>query len=226
MELRDCSRCKKELPRTSEYFARRKSSKDGLEYHCKECNRKRSKEHYEENKDWHLNRRREYYHSHLDEMQQYRDQNREYLREKNKENYYNNLEYFKEKEKRWRKTNPDKNKAKYTRNRYIRKSRMLSVESNFTEEDWNRCKSHFNDTCSYCGEKKPLQREHFVPLANKGEYTINNIIPACSRCNASKNNRNFFEWYPKQKYYSKRREQKILKYLGYNRNHIQQLSIL
>lgn len=108
----------------------------------------------------------------------------------------------------------------------IRKSNKNKLESSLTHEQWNNIKAYFNNTCAYCGEEKPLTREHFIALSKNGEYSNNNIICACGRCNSSKKAKDFFEWYPKQKYYSEQREKKILKYLNYNKNNTQQLSIL
>lgn len=36
-----CIKCKKELPATNEYFSKNKAAKDGFEYQCKDCRRKR-----------------------------------------------------------------------------------------------------------------------------------------------------------------------------------------
>mgnify|MGYP003489420683 CR=1 FL=1 len=77
-------------------------------------------------------------------------------------------------------------------------------------------KLEFNNKCAYCGKEKPLSQEHFVALSKGGEFTINNIIPSCQNCNSSKRATDFFEWYPKFKHYSKKREQIILKFLNYN----------
>ena len=63
-----------------------------------------------------------------------------------------------------------------------------------------------------------------MALTSLGEYTINNIIPACRGCNGSKNDKVFSEWYPKYKHYSKKREVFILKYLKYNKQNNQQLT--
>lgn len=98
-----------------------------------------------------------------------------------------------------------------------RKALKKSLPHNLTAEQWKAIKKEFNNQCCYCGKKdKKLTQEHFIPLTKGGEYTINNIIPACKSCNSSKNNKDFFDWYPKQPFYSKEREQKILDYLGYN----------
>ena len=40
-----CTKCKKELPATTDYFYYSKKSKDGLRYHCKDCWRDYKREH-------------------------------------------------------------------------------------------------------------------------------------------------------------------------------------
>lgn len=84
-----------------------------------------------------------------------------------------------------------------------------------TKEQWEQCVKVFNHHCCYCGEKVILQQDHFIPLTKSGEYTINNIVPACPSCNINKYNNDFFEWYPRQPFYSKFREKTILNYLHY-----------
>ena len=106
-----------------------------------------------------------------------------------------------------------------------RKARKSKLSHTLTIEQWNRVQTHFNHRCAYCGEEKPLTQDHYYPLSLGGEYSISNIICACSRCNSSKGAKLFSEWYPKQKYYSKRRESKVLNYLKY-KNNVQQLAFI
>lgn len=73
--------------------------------------------------------------------------------------------------------------------------------------------------------EEQLHQEHFIPVSDKGEHTINNIIPACRSCNSSKGNKNFFEWYPDYKHYDKKRENFILEYLNYMDDDAQQLAL-
>lgn len=52
-------------------------------------------------------------------------------------------------------------------------------------------------TCCYCGRVRGvnlrkgdrLEREHIIPLAQKGKDTWDNVVTACSTCNHSKANR-------------------------------------
>jgi 5-methylcytosine-specific restriction endonuclease McrA len=41
---------------------------------------------------------------------------------------------------------------------------------------------------------KRLTQDHFIPVAKGGPYTQNNIVPACKRCNSSKNDKDAMEW--------------------------------
>jgi 5-methylcytosine-specific restriction endonuclease McrA len=107
------------------------------------------------------------------------------------------------------------------------RSRKNNLKTTLTLEQWEQIKKDFDNKCAYCGKEPDgtLEQDHFIALANDGEYTHDNIIPACKSCNASKANRDFFKWYPRQDYYSKTREKKILKYLNYTENGEQQLTI-
>lgn len=91
-------------------------------------------------------------------------------------------------------------------------------------KQWEQIKLYFNNTCCYCDKPLSLAQEHFIPLNKGGEYTTNNIIPSCLSCNSSKNDKDFFTWYPKYEHYSKKREKKILEFLNY-KNGIQQLAL-
>ena len=100
----------------------------------------------------------------------------------------------------------------------------LSLPASLTLQQWESIKLNFNNKCCYCGKELPLEMEHFIPVTSAGEYTINNIIPSCKSCNCSKSNKVFKDWYPTYKDYSKKREDIILKFLGYSYNE-QQLKI-
>jgi len=106
-----------------------------------------------------------------------------------------------------------------------RRTRKRELPSTLTDSQWNDAKIAFDNKCCYCGKEKPLAQEHFLALHKLGEHSHLNIIPACQSCNSSKGSKAFSEWYPTFKFYSKKREQKILKYLNY-KNGIQQLALL
>lgn len=79
-------------------------------------------------------------------------------------------------------------------------------EDTYTLQDWKEAMLHFRGSCSYCGRKQSrklrLTKEHVVPVSANGPTVRKNIIPACGRCNSSKQDLPLSVWYPKQKYYS------------------------
>jgi 5-methylcytosine-specific restriction endonuclease McrA len=94
--------------------------------------------------------------------------------------------------------------------------KLNSLVNDFTVLNWVECLKKFNNKCAYCGSKdKKIHQEHVVPLSKGGSNTITNIIPACERCNLSKSNTLIEVWYPKQHFYSKQKESKIYKWMGY-----------
>lgn len=55
--------------------------------------------------------------------------------------------------------------------------------------------------CAYCGSAENLQWEHIIPSSRGGPNTIDNMVQACSKCNASKADRDPFEWYGYERRY-------------------------
>jgi len=132
----------------------------------------------------------------------------------------NSIKNQKRRIKEWSTNNKDKCNIICQR----RRSRKEQLLNTFTIQQWEATKLYFNNSCAYCGKDLPLEQEHFIALTKGGEYTTNNIIACCRSCNSSKSNKDFFSWYPKYKYYNKKRETKILKYLSYKDN-VQQLAL-
>ena len=49
--------------------------------------------------------------------------------------------------------------------------------------------------CAYCGATdRPLQKDCVMALSRGGRYTLDNIVPACRSCNASKCNDEVTSW--------------------------------
>lgn len=58
-----------------------------------------------------------------------------------------------------------------------------------TANEWRMlCQLH-NWCCAACGRKRPLTKDHIVPVTEGGSDDISNIQPLCRPCNSSKNNR-------------------------------------
>lgn len=171
---------------------------------------------FEYKKQWEKNSKRRKL-----QKKQWNNEHKEKTSEYSKKYRDKNKNKLLELRKQWGKCNRDKLNI----NEHRRNAKRRTLPSTLNDEQWEDCKQFFDYKCSYCGMELPLEQDHFIPISREGEYTHNNIIPSCKSCNCSKGNRLFKNWYPRQRFYSKHREQKILKYLNY-KNGIQQLSIL
>lgn len=181
------------------YFHKKSSGKYGLSTVCRQCFKLRSDKYYQDNS--------------------------EHIKEKCTQYYFKNIDKKKIYSKKWHLVYDKTEKGRNIKIIAWEKRRALELNlgNNYSNEQWIQCKSDFNSECAYCGKTEKLTIEHFIPVSKFGELTINNVIPVCSSCNSSKGNRAFEIWYPKQLFYSKTRESKILKYLHY-KNNIQQLT--
>jgi 5-methylcytosine-specific restriction endonuclease McrA len=54
--------------------------------------------------------------------------------------------------------------------------------------------SVYEPFCAYCGADNPTSVDHVVPVAAGGVTDLSNLVPACSRCNSSKRDRDLKEW--------------------------------
>lgn len=185
---------------TSEYFRVSPANKGGYRRDCRECERE--------------------YDRKLRATKSYKVRKRKYDQRRKREKREEYNAYMREYNKR---EEVAEKRRVYWQKRYAKK---MALPNAFTLQEWEDVKGQFNHACAYCGEEKELTQDHFIPLSKGGEYTINNIIPACISCNVSKKDKDFFKWYPSYKYYARKREEKILSHLNYNTNKEQQLSLL
>jgi len=71
---------------------------------------------------------------------------------------------------------------------------MAGVEHDLTEAQWVALQAAWCG-CAYCGTiGVPLQRDCVLPISRGGRYTLDNVVPACRSCNASKCNDEVTGW--------------------------------
>ena len=71
---------------------------------------------------------------------------------------------------------------------------MSRVVNDLTDEQWTAIKAAWGG-CAYCGATgRPLQRDCVLPISRGGRYTVDNVVPACGPCNASKCNDEVTGW--------------------------------
>jgi 5-methylcytosine-specific restriction endonuclease McrA len=66
------------------------------------------------------------------------------------------------------------------------RARRVAAAGSFTGAEWLELVARWGNVCAYRGEVGPLEPDHRVPLARGGTNFIDNILPACRRCNAEK----------------------------------------
>lgn len=84
----------------------------------------------------------------------------------------------------WRKANPDRVRAYLRASRHKRRSQIAGLA--FTAAEWLTLVTACGGRCSYCGAEGPLTADHRMPLSRGGSNSIDNILPACRRCNSRK----------------------------------------
>jgi len=76
---------------------------------------------------------------------------------------------------------------------------MDAVDNDLTPLQWSQIRAAWGG-CAYCGAAGvPLQRDCVLPLSRGGRYTVENIVPACRSCNASKSNDEVTGWLRRKK---------------------------
>lgn len=71
---------------------------------------------------------------------------------------------------------------------------MARADNDLTAEQWSALRAAWSG-CAYCGAQDvPLQKDCVLPLSRGGRYTLDNVVPACRSCNASKCNQEVTHW--------------------------------
>jgi len=222
-----CRKCGEWKIANTDFFPPCKTGKNGIRGECWVCRKSYQSEYYKkyhiENKEESNERCRAYYGANSEKLKAYQREHPQHRAtppydDKQKERqriYYElNTEKVIARKRKYRLCHKDEYKMYFNKSKAKRKTMAINVLVTFTNTQWDSCKREFDFRCSYCGkEVKELAQDHFYPLSLGGNYTVENIVPACTSCNSSKSNKLFIVWYPKQKFYCKSREKKILDYL-------------
>lgn len=75
-----------------------------------------------------------------------------------------------------------------------RTKRVAASGSDLTNDQWFRILEAWA-SCAYCGAGGvALQKDCVLPISRGGRYTLDNVVPACASCNASKCNTELTSW--------------------------------
>lgn len=189
-----CSRCDETKPKSE--FNKGKG-KDGLMYHCRECNRAEKKKYYKpptpEQAERHNKLRAE-----IRATGRYEEQ------EKKQRQEYNQRPEVKERKRKfhakWRDT-PERRADARNRTiewaathpeevhqqRYLRNERVKNAEGSYTRKQWLKLVELCGGGCTRCGSHDGrLTRDHIIPITWGGSNWIFNMQPLCHNCNSVK----------------------------------------
>lgn len=77
---------------------------------------------------------------------------------------------------------------------------MARVVHDLTDAQWVALTESWGG-CAYCGgTDRPLQRDCVQAISRGGRYTVDNVVPACGPCNASKGNQEVTGWLRRRRY--------------------------
>lgn len=79
----------------------------------------------------------------------------------------------------------------YQRDIAMEMARELGTHTN---DEWLAVKERQAHRCRYCGENRPLTKDHLTPISRGGSDAIDNIAGACRQCNTQKNDRTLGEY--------------------------------
>lgn len=77
---------------------------------------------------------------------------------------------------------------------------MGQSEHDLTDEQWTALMVAWGG-CAYCGgDGAALQKDCVQPISRGGRYTLDNVVPACGSCNASKSNHEVTSWMRRRRF--------------------------
>jgi 5-methylcytosine-specific restriction endonuclease McrA len=75
-----------------------------------------------------------------------------------------------------------------------RRRRVARADNDLTVPEWHALLAAWGG-CAYCGVvTDDLQRDCVLAISRGGRYTVDNVVPACQSCNASKCNSEVTAW--------------------------------
>lgn len=181
-----CTECGK-IKSINDFYNKSRSN-DGKRHLCKDCDRKRNKKYYAENRESEIERAVKWNKEHPDVSKKAIDNwhkaHPEKSKEANRKSCAKYPEKQREKTRRYRAQHPEKNSVN-AENRRVRKQ---NNGGSVSAKEWRDLLDKYNHTCLCCKRTGiRLTMDHVVPLSRGGKHSIDNIQPLCGSCNSAKN---------------------------------------
>jgi 5-methylcytosine-specific restriction endonuclease McrA len=231
----------KEIDESSLIEARKKHAEYMKKYYAKKREdpeqaaiiKQRRRDQYLKYKEREAKTMREYYaknRDHLKEKAALRHHSkRDSILEQRKASYEKNKEVVLDRCKKYRQT--PAGKLVQSRGGHTRRAKLKAAHScPFTPIEWQSRLDVFSNCCAYCNseftEQNSLHIDHFLPLSYGGSHTIGNLLPACSRCNHSKLDRDPYTWFASQSFFTTKKWKAILVVLGKTQKNYNQIPLI
>lgn len=76
-----------------------------------------------------------------------------------------------------------------------RREQLKANGGSHTVNEWRLLCALYDWKCASCSKKRPLTKDHIIPVIQGGTDDISNIQPLCRPCNSSKHGRAMrYEW--------------------------------
>lgn len=151
------------------------------------------KKYREEHREQCLTYQREYRQTHPKYEENMSPERREAYRAVRLRWYWEHRDESIERRRKWRQTDRGRTLAKQSHNK--RRALKAGVANTLTSLEWQNALVHFAHRCAYCGNPaERLHQDHVIPLSAAGGYVVQNIVPACARCNLSKHSTRLDVW--------------------------------
>lgn len=147
----------------------------GVASWCKECSTARARKKYQENREREIER-----------SKKYNKNNPERLAANMRKCRERRPEHFKEYARRHTEENRDQYRIRWSRKNKVRKAAADKTKDKLTLKQWREIKKAQNNKCYYCNVSCDLELEHVMPLSKGGEHSRKNVVGACQKCNAKK----------------------------------------
>lgn len=79
-----------------------------------------------------------------------------------------------------------RNPPEWLRYRSLRALQLARNGGSHTEAEWRALCAAYGHRCLRCKRRRPLTRDHVLPVVLGGSNNIDNIQPLCGPCNSSK----------------------------------------
>lgn len=186
--MKYCNRCQTE--KAIDDFARSAANSDGRQGRCRLCQSQLATDWNKANRDRCRQTDRNRYQRDRDKRlaasKRHKENNPEKYLEYSRQKYKRNPDKQLAATKAWALKNPLKAKEIRDHSNLMRRARLHEATGTHTKEERAYLLNSYLGRCAYCFSAPATDFDHVVPLARGGTNDIENLVPACEFCNASK----------------------------------------